>query len=254
MSDDESDHSNENGHWSKCDCDLCETDETYHTGFYSCTCYQCDRQAISCSYANCEQRHTAICGCGSTVVTCQHYAHDRSSSDSRYSITHMCCDCDYCNKRPIFKCEDGCPICSKSKFIAVMRYRYEESLADLEDSTTLAIRDSPSYKFVIQKFLSPVKNEYEIWVTTTPKYAPYEPVIHAYAIDIIDAQKYICETIEAAKQISDLEFERCLDILASDCQKMSTADKLLASEIDDIIDTNKLSHVHESDEIIARSF
>lgn len=47
-----------------------------------------------------------------------------------------------------------------------------------------------------------------------------------------------------AKQISDLEFERCLNILTSHCQKMSTADKLLASEIDNVIDTNKSTRVH----------
>lgn len=222
MSDDKSDHSNENGHWSKCHCDLCKTDETDHIGFYSCTCYQCDQyyqQSMPHPYANCEQRHTVICGCGSTVETCQQYVHDRSSSDSRYSISYMCCDCYYCYKLPIFKCKEGCPICSKSKFIVAMRQRYEESLEIGENSIILAIRDSPSYKFVTQKFLSPVKNEYEIWVTATPKYPPYEPVIRTYAIDIVDAQKYICETIETAKQISDLEFEKCLNIIATDYQK-----------------------------------
>lgn len=210
MSNETCDHVGQNGHDSKCYCDLC--DYTEKIGFYTCTCNQCDPEAKSEANEEHETRHDAICGCPLGPVQCEKYPH---VNPEIASLGESRCDCRVCRYDPILACDDGCPVCAYDLFVDHMRERYESSLSQDEQPAMLGVHDTKLFKYEIQQWRKPAG----IWVTEMPKVTPFEPVIEYACLDIDDAKKCIQNLIEDSKCAHAIQPPKIIKTPANDESK-----------------------------------
>lgn len=193
------DHSDPNGHYVECDCDLC--DPTDAIGFYTCTCDQCDPLFLYESYITCISRHRRVCDCSGRIENCPRYKHIYVGCSTVISYTQIC-SCSYCTYAPIQKCENGCPVCSCELFVAYMHARYVASINE-DQPAILAAQESKLFKYEIEQWTFPKS----MWVVATSKRPQYPGQI-SFVLNIAEGLDEIREMISAESKLDDPEIPK----------------------------------------------